>query len=106
MKSTIFTLLIVVGTVGLCGCDEEAQNFAVQTLKILEHRSADLTAKIGAEKTAYSQSSVHAAEDHRALIDITLRNERNERSTALAADYEEGRKPVSQWRKDLANTGM
>ncbi len=104
MKSKTLILLIVVGTVGLSGCDEQARKFASQTLKILERRSAELSAKIVAEKAAYSRSAVHAAEDHRALVDITLRNERNERSTDLAAEYDEG-KPVSQWRKDLAEYG-
>src|SRR5437762_6764017 len=105
MKSIVLTLSIVAAALGLSGCDEQARKFAAQTVKILERRSADLAAKIAAEKSAYSRSAVHAAEDHRALVDSTLRNDRNERSTALAADYDEGRKPVSQWRKDLSEYG-
>ena len=105
MKSNILTLVLAVGTFGLCGCDETAQSFATKTLNILERRSADLSAKVGAEKTAYARWALHAAEDDRALVDSTLQNERNERSSILAADYDEGRKPVSQWRKDLAEYG-
>jgi hypothetical protein len=84
-------------------CDDKARDFATKTKQILDQRSAQLSAKIGAEKIAYERSAAHAAEDHRALVESSLQNERNERSDALAADYEEGRKPVSLWRKDLAD---
>lgn len=99
-------VLLLAASAGLSGCDDQARHFAAQTLTILQHRSDEIAAKIGAEKTAYSASAVHAAEDRRALTEITLRNDRNERSTSLAADYDEGRKPVSQWRKDLAEYGQ
>jgi hypothetical protein len=106
MKSKLLILLVVASVLALSGCDDKAREFAAQTLKILEHRSSDLAGKIAAEKAAYSQSAIHAAEDQRALSDSTLQNERNERSSVLAAEYDEGDKPVSRWRQDLADYGQ
>jgi hypothetical protein len=84
------------------GCDEKAQEFARRTAAILEQRSNELSRKIAAETRAYNAVAATATEAHRDLIDSTLRNERNGRSLALAADYDEGRKPISRWRSDLA----
>jgi hypothetical protein len=94
---------ILVASFALSACDEKAIEFARRTKQILDQRSQQLAAKIAAERAAYNASAAHAAEDHRALIDSSLRNARTERSGSLAADYDEGRKPVSQWRRDLAD---
>jgi hypothetical protein len=83
-------------------CDEKAQEFARRTAEILQLRSAELSRKIDAERKAYQTVSAIATETHRALLDSSLRNERNARSIALAADYDEGRKPPSRWQTDLA----
>jgi len=84
-------------------CDDEARKFAEKTKTILDQRSTQLSTKIAAEKEAYDKEAAAASEDHRALVDSTLQNERNERSDDLAADYDEGRKPVSLWRKELSD---
>lgn len=97
MKLTLFLVLIA-----LCGCDERALDFAKKTKNILDQRSTQLSNKIAAEKKAYDNSAAQASEDHRILAGLSLQNERNERSSTLAADYDEERKPVSLWRKDLA----
>ena len=90
----------------LSACDEKAQEFARRTAEILDARSAELSAKIAAETKAYETVAAIATETHRDLIDSSLRNERNARSIALAADYDEGRKPVSRWQSDLAEYGQ
>jgi hypothetical protein len=84
------------------GCDETAREFAARTREILEQRSAQLSAKIAAEMTAYSKIATHAAEASRALVDSRLMNERQERASVLALDYLEGQKPASRWRTELA----
>ena len=85
----------------LSACDEDARQFALRTAEILRQRSAELTRKIAAEKKAYQDVSSIANESHRALIESSLNNERTARSIALAADYDEGRKPPSRWQTDL-----
>ena len=105
MKSTFLKILILAGSLALTGCDEQARDFAAKTLVILRHRSAEISKKLAAEKAAYAAASARDAEDHRALLDGSLRNERFERSTALAADYDERRKHASRWRQELAEYG-
>jgi hypothetical protein len=90
----------------ISACDEKAQEFARRTAEILEARSAELSKKMAAETKAYQTVAAIATETHRDLIDSSLRNERNARSIALAADYDEGRKPVSRWQTDLAEYGQ
>jgi hypothetical protein len=85
----------------LTGCDKEAREFAQKTAALLRQRSAQLTLKIKAETEAYHQIARIAAESSQTLIDTTLRNERNGRAAALAADYDEKRKPISRWQTDL-----
>ena len=97
-----FMTVIASLSVCLTGCDDKAKKFAEQTKSLLDQRSEQLAAKIAAEKAAYKKSAAHATENQRALVDSTLRNERNERTDELAADYSEGRKPVSLWRKHIA----
>jgi len=87
----------------IAGCDEDARQFAERTKAILDQRSDQLAKKIAAEKRSYDNWASNAAEDQRALLDSSLQNERNERSDILAADYDEGRKPVSLWRKGLSD---
>src|SRR5215831_1316745 len=84
------------------GCDQKARDFAVKTKAILDQRSDQLSKKIGAENTAYNNFAAHAAEADRALVDSSLRNERNERSRSLAVDYVERRRSAAHWRTDLA----
>jgi hypothetical protein len=96
------TALLLLGALATAGCDEEARELAGQAKKVLDQRSQQLSKKIAAEKAAYNASATLAARDHRELVDATLRNERNERADVLAADYVEGRKPVSLWRRDVA----
>ncbi len=104
MSKRLFPLSVMI-VAGFClsGCDDSARNFATKTKDILDQRSTQIAGKIAAEKSAYAKQAAHAAEDNRALVDSSLQNERNERSDTLAADYTEGRKPVSLWRKDLAD---
>ena len=96
------TLGFLAASVAIVGCDDQARDFAQKTKAILDQRSEQLLKKITAERTAYDRFASQTAEDQRALVDSALQNERNERSDALAADYDEGRKPVSLWRKDLS----
>jgi hypothetical protein len=84
------------------GCDDEARQFAIRTAEILQQRSAELTRKIAAERKAYNAVAAIANQVQRDLIESSLNNERTARSIALAADYDEGRKPVSRWQADLA----
>lgn len=100
-KNTLI-LCLAASCLTLAGCDEQARDFALKTKAILDQRSEQLAKKIAAEKRAYESSASQAVEDNRALLDSSLQNERNERSDALAADYEEGRRPISLWRKDLS----
>jgi hypothetical protein len=86
----------------LSGCDEKAQQFALRTAEILQQRSVELSRKITAERKAYQDVAAIANQVQRDLIESTLNNERTARSIALAADYDEGRKPVSRWQSDLA----
>ena len=86
----------------LSACDEEARQFAVRTAEILQQRSAELTKKIAAERKAYDTVAAIANQVQRDLIDSSLNNERTSRSIALAAEYDEGRKPASRWQTDLA----
>jgi len=88
------------------GCDDKALEFAKNTAVILQQRSDQLSTKITAETKAYNSAAATAAEVHRDLADSALRNERNSRTIALAADYDEGRKPVSRWRSDVAEYGQ
>jgi hypothetical protein len=88
------------------GCDKKALEFAVKTALLLDQRSEQLSKKIAGETRAYNSAAAVAAESHRDLVDSSLRNERNSRSIALAADYDEGRKPVSRWQSDLAEYGQ
>jgi hypothetical protein len=97
------TVVLALASLAMGGCDEKAREFATRAQQLLTQRSEQLAKKIAAEKAAYNSSAAHAAEDHRALVDSSLQNERNERSEALAADYAEARRPVSLWRKDLAD---
>lgn len=100
-KSAV-TAGFLAASLAIAACDDQARDFARKTRTILDQRSDQLAKKIAAEKTAYDNWTSSAAEDERALVDSSLQNERNERSDALAADYDEGRKPVSLWRKDLS----
>jgi len=88
------------------GCDEKAQEFARRTAEILQMRSGELSKKIAAETKAYQDVAAIAAETQRDLIDSALGNERSARSIALAADYDEGRKPPSRWQTDLAEYAL
>jgi hypothetical protein len=102
MVKICIKLTFCLALTALCGCDERALDFAKKTRDILEQRSTQLANKIAAEKKAYNASAAQANEDHRTLVALSLSNERNERSTTLMADYMDQRKPVSLWRKDLA----
>lgn len=84
------------------GCDEQAQRFATQTKAILDQRSIQISKKIDAEMKGYNAYAAKAADDNHILVTTALSNERAERANALAADYQEGRKNASLWRKDLA----
>lgn len=95
-------VVLMLGPLATAGCDDQAREFASKAQQLLSQRSEQISRKLGAEKAAYNSSAAHAAEDHRALVDSALQNERNERADTLAADYAEGRRPVSLWRKDLA----
>jgi hypothetical protein len=86
----------------LTACDEKALQFALRTAEILRQRSTELTRKIAAERKAYQDVSAIANQVQRDLIESSLNNERTSRSIALAADYDEGRKPASRWQTDLA----
>jgi hypothetical protein len=101
MRFAPFASLLAVCFV-LAGCDQKAREFATRTKAVLDQRSEQLARKIQAETNAYNNAAAQAAEDHRALVESSLQNERNERADALAADYDEGRKPVSLWRKDVS----
>jgi hypothetical protein len=101
MRAQMILMILTVPVI-FVGCDDDARNFANETKAVLDQRSAALSAKISAEKETYDKEAATASEDHRVLVDVTLQNDRNERSDFLAADYDEGRKPVSLWRKDLA----
>jgi len=87
------------------GCDTRAREFAEKTALILKQRSEQIAAKIAAETTAYNALAALTVEEHYALVDLSLRNERVSRTLALAADYDEGRKPVSRWQSELAEYG-
>ena len=87
------------------GCDDDAVKFATQTAALLQQRSDEIASKMAAETRAYNNVAAAAAVAHRDLVDLSLRNERNSRSLALAADYDEGRKPVSRWQTDIAEYG-
>ena len=89
----------------LSGCDQKARDFATETIKILQARSKDIGTKITAEKDAYSRFAATAAQDHRDLMDSAIRNEINERSITLAANYHRDPGQIAQWRKDLAGFG-
>ena len=95
-------LLCVLMAPVLSACDEKAQQFALRTAEILQQRSAELTKKIAAERKAYQVVSASANDNQRALIESSLNNERSARAIALAADYDEGRKPPSRWQTELA----
>jgi hypothetical protein len=94
-------LICVLLAPALSACDEKAQQFALRTAEILQQRSAELTRKITAERKAYQAVSAIATQSQRDLIESSLNNERSARSIALAADYDEGRKPPSRWQTEL-----
>src|SRR5262245_31858086 len=94
--------VVLLAALAASSCDRDAREFARKVQQLLTERSKELAGKIAAERTAYNSFAAHAAEDHRALVESSLQNERNERSDVLAADYAEGRRPVSMWRRDLA----
>ena len=102
---TINLLFIVAACAMLSGCDQKARDFASETIKMLQARSRDIGTKITAEKDAYTRFAATAAQDHRDLMDSAIRNEINERSIALAANYHQDPKLIAQWRKDLAAFG-
>jgi hypothetical protein len=95
----------VLGCLGLsllaAGCDGAAREFAAKTAALLKERSAQLSRKIKAEMTAYRELADIAADAEREALAMSLSNERDERSIAAAADYAEGRRPVSRWQSDL-----
>ena len=103
-RAALFLCLLLAPA--LSACDEKAQQFALRTAEILEQRSAELTKKIAAERKAYQDVSAIANQIHRDLIESSLNNERTARSIALAADYDESRKPPSRWQTDLADYGQ
>ena len=100
-RGTTFLLCVLLAPLA-SGCDEKAQEFARRTADILQQRSGELSRKIAAETKAYADVAAVAAESQRDLIDASLANERSARTIALAADYDEGRKPPSRWQTDLA----
>lgn len=85
----------------LTSCDERAEKYATEIRKLLDERSKQLAVKIAAERKAYEQFAANSEQSGRHLISIALMNERNARAENLAADYSEGRKPVSHWKTDL-----
>jgi hypothetical protein len=95
----------VLGCVGLsllaAGCDGAARDFAHKTAALLKERSAQLSRTIKAEVTAYRELADIAADAEREALEMSLSNERAERSIAAAADYAEGRRPLSRWQSDL-----
>jgi len=103
-RAALFLCLLLAPVVS--ACDEKAQQFAVRTAEILQQRSAELTRKIAAERKAYQDVAAIANQTHRDLIESSLNNERTARSIALAADYDESRKPPSRWQTDLADYGQ
>jgi len=105
MNTKTGPFLIVGLCVTLSGCDQEARDFAANTIKILQARSKDIGTKIKAENDAYTRFSAAAAQDHRDLLDSAIRNEINERSITLAASYHDDPKLIAQWRKDMAAFG-
>jgi len=102
MKNILLIVVIFVAALIMAGCDEQAQLFAKQTKVILDQRSAQLSKNIAAEMKGYNDYAAKAADDQHNLMVAALGNERAERANALAADYQEGRKPASLWRQDLA----
>jgi len=101
----IATLMLLVASLASTGCDREAREFAEKTAALLRQRSEQLSRKIAAEMKAYQSAAANAAEAQRALAQSSLANERSARAIALAADYDEDRKPVSRWQSDVAEYG-
>ncbi len=94
------TLLIPVILL-LAGCDKSAIRFAKETKKLLQEYQKRVEAQISeTEKYQGRHASLSASANWRRLND-TLDVERDERSTELAADYLEGRKPASLYRSQL-----
>jgi hypothetical protein len=85
----------------MAGCDAEAREFARRTALLLKQRSTELSRKINAEMTAYAELTAAFANSQRTVAATALRNERNRRAIEVAADYAEGRRPVSRWQTDL-----
>jgi hypothetical protein len=89
------------GSVLASGCDAAAREFAKKTVELLNERSAQLTKKIKAEQAAYKEIAGLAAQGKREVLAMRLANERDERAIAVAADYADGRRPISRWQSHL-----
>jgi len=88
-------------TVLLTGCDDDAIRFANQTHALLNEYQKRINDQISATSKYYTADSEIGKTEARRQLNSTLSVDRDERSTQLAADYLEGRKPPSLYRTEL-----
>jgi hypothetical protein len=98
MKLNRLSLLL---TVFLVGCDGDAIKFATQTRELLNEYQKKINEQISLASKFYAADAEIAVNEGQRQMSRTLAVDRDERSTELAANYLEGRKPPSLYRTEL-----
>jgi len=98
MKLNTLPLLL---TVFLVGCDGDANKFAQQTHELLNEYRKKINQQISLASKYYNADADIGVSEARRQMSGTLAVDRDERSTELAVNYLEGRKPPSLYRTEL-----
>ncbi len=85
----------------LAGCDSTAIEFAKQTRALLNEYQKNINDQTADSMKYYHNDASIAASAAAQQLEGGLGIDRDERATELAADYLEGRKPVSLYRTDI-----
>ena len=92
---------LVVVSLALTGCDGNAIKFADATKRLLQEYQKKITDEIAEATGFYQRNSAIMAEASWRRLNDGLSATRDERSTALAADYEDSRKSPTLVRSEI-----
>ncbi|HEY6391523.1 MAG TPA: hypothetical protein VIX89_09605 [Bryobacteraceae bacterium] len=98
MKLNTLPLLL---TVFLVGCDGAANKFAQQTHELLNEYRKKINEQISLASKYYTADADIGVNEARRQMNSALAVDRDERSTELAVNYLDGRKPPSSYRTEL-----
>jgi hypothetical protein len=94
-------VLLVLASITLMGCDANALRFAAETRRLLEEYQKKIAAEITDARGFYQRNSALLASAAWRRLNDGLAAGRIERSTALSADYMDGRKSSSLMRSEI-----